>query len=162
VVKRGRLVVLLVFGALGGVAACSSGDTSSAPLGHGDHLIVDVEASTLPPQPQNPTPDPIFAPVDGSSKYGGVYDAYTAFNVCSPPKAGASMEAGAADDDATAPDDGAASYPAEGGSTTGCVPFPASCASQANCVCLLKAFASQIPCIPNCAVTKHGFSINCP
>jgi hypothetical protein len=172
VVKRGRLVVPLVWGALCGVAACSSGATSSGqPLGHGDHLIVDVEASTLPPQP-DAEPDPIFAAVDGSGMYG-TGSGYVVFTVCGPSDGGPSEDASSPDDGAaSSPDDGAAAspddgavaaYAADGAAGAACTPFPAACESTPDCVCLFAAFKAQIPCpYPSCGVMKHGFSVNCP
>src|ERR1700691_5095956 len=46
---RGRLIVLLAGLAVCGAVAC--GSQSTAPLGKGDTVYVDVEASTLPDQP---------------------------------------------------------------------------------------------------------------
>ena len=156
---RGRLMVFfLVSGAIGGVAACSSA-SSTKPLGMGDHLIVDVEASTLPPPSDaDLDPDGVFARVDGSQMYGSKYDAYAVLTVCRPSDGGASGDDGAA---------GSAADSADGGAATGCVPFPASCGSagttEADCVCLFSAFSAQIPCAyPNCGVSKSGFSIHCP
>jgi hypothetical protein len=152
----GRLIVFLVSGAIG-AAACSSA-TTSKPLGTGDHVFVDVEASTLPPQPDaDLDPDGTFARVDGSGIYGRRYgDAYAELTICAPADGGASAVDGAA---------GSTAHPADGGAATGCVPFPASCrsATPPDCVCLFGAFASQIPCAyPSCAVDKGGFSIYCP
>jgi hypothetical protein len=152
---RVRLVVLLVTSALGSAAACSSGE-SSKPLGMGDTVFVDVEASTLPPQPSSDAdldPDGVFAPVDGSQAYGTVYDSYAALTVCAPPDGGASSG------------DGSAASEADGAAATGCLPFPASCTntSAPDCVCLFGVYSAQIPCIdPSCGVTKSGFSIYCP
>lgn len=150
---RVRLVVLLITGALGSAAACSSG-TSGKPLGTGDTVFVDVEASTLPPPSDaDLDPDGVFAPVDGSQKYGTLYDSYAALTVCAPPDEG--------------PSDGDASAASEAGgaAATGCLPFPSSCTntSAPDCVCLFGVYAAQIPCIdPSCGVTKSGFSIYCP
>ena len=165
---RGRLIVVLVLGALAGVAACSNEVTSTAPIGHGDHLIVDVEASTYPPAPTDAAPDPVFARVDGSSIYGTRYDAYAALTVCAPPDGGMSQDDGGAspaeDAGPAAPyDAAAASYPADGASGNGCVPFPAACEGTPGCECLFGAFAAEIPCpYPSCGVMKDGFSIYCP
>ena len=81
----------------------------------GDHLIVDVEASTLPPQPDAYVPpDSTFAEVDGSTLYGPGYDASALLVVCSPPDGSASADdAGAGGDAASA-----------------CQPLPAACAGQ--------------------------------
>jgi hypothetical protein len=164
---RGRLVVSFALAALAGAAACSNSVTSTAPIGHGDHLIVDVEASTYPPQPTGPTDDydGAFSRVDGSSIYGTRYDAYAALTVCGPSDGGMSQDDGGAspDDDAMPDDAAAASYPADGASDNGCVPFPAACASTPDCECLFGAFKAQIPCpYPSCGIMKHGFSIYCP
>ena len=153
---RGRLVVFLVSGALGG-AACSSA-TTGKPLGTGDRVFVDVEASTLPPQPDaDLDPDGIFAPVDSSAVYGTQYgDAYAELTIC-PRSDGGPLAA----DGAT----GSSGYRADGGAAAGCVPFPASCASatEPDCVCLFSAFAAQIPCAyPSCGAAKNGFDIYCP
>ena len=172
--KWGRLIVPLVWGAFCGVAACSSGATSSAPpQGHGDHLIVDVEASTLPQQPNDAMPDPTFAAVDGSAMYGEGAG-YVVLTVCGPSDGGPSDGAApSADDAAASPGDDAAASPAPvdgavaaysaDGASGACVPFPAACESTPDCVCLFAAFKSEIPCpYPSCGVMKHGFSINCP
>jgi hypothetical protein len=124
----------------------------------GDRVFVDVEASTLPPQPDaDLDPDGIFAPVDSSAMYGTRYgDASAALTICARADGGQSTADGAT---------GSSPYPADGGAATGCVPFPASCASatEPDCVCLFKAFAAQIPCAyPSCGVGKNGFDIYCP
>ncbi len=161
--------MLLVWGAFCGAAACSSSVTSSAPIGHGDHLIVDVEASTLPPQPKDATPDPTFAGVDGSSIYGSVSGSYVVLSICKPSDGGDSAEGAApapADDAASSPSDAAVLYGADAASVSGCMPFPAACADppagEPDCQCLLITLASQIPCVASCAVTKQGYSVYCP
>jgi hypothetical protein len=122
--RRGRFVVLLVLAALAGVAACSNSVTSTAPIGHGDHLIVDVDASNYPPQPADAAfydPDGTFAPVDGSNIYGSRYDSYAALTVCGPSDGGMPQDDGgtspADDAGSSTPDDAAAaSYAADGAS----------------------------------------------
>lgn len=132
-----------------GVAGACTNPELSAPFGKGDHLIVDVEASTLPPQPDAYVPpDSTFAEVDGSTLYGPGYDASALLVVCSPPDGSASADdAGAGGDAASA-----------------CQPLPAACASQPNCECLLglAAIATQLPCTyPHCSVGM-GFNLYCP
>ncbi len=86
--------MLLAIGAVCMAAACST--TSSAPLGKGDTLYVDVEASTLLPkqQPDDASDDSsVFARVDGSDIYGAAYDAYAALTVCEPPDGSTSEKA---------------------------------------------------------------------
>ena len=71
----GRTVATFALGVMSMAAAC--GTLSSAPLGNGDRVIGDVDATKLPPQPtENVPPDSPFAPVDGSRSYGPEYDAY--------------------------------------------------------------------------------------
>jgi hypothetical protein len=162
---RGRLIVLLAGLAVCGAVAC--GSQSNAPLGKGDTVYVDVEASTLPDQPDAYIADSPFAPVDGSDIYGSNYgDASTpVLSVCSPPDGSAGGAADgatstAADASASAAADGAA---AAAGSAGACTAFPAACMSQPDCVCLFGAFKAQIPCpYPSCGVLKDGFDIYCP
>ena len=162
--RRGRLVVLLLVGAVCGAAACSNA-TSSPPLGHGDTVIVDVEASTLPPQTSSDAdqdPDGIFDRVDSSAIYGNGYGdaSYPVLTVCDPPD-------GSADSDGSEPaaDATAASVYADGGAAaSSCLPFPAACAStDPICQCLQGVFKAHAPCqYTSCAVQKHGFAIYCP
>ncbi len=145
---RGRFVVLLGMGAMCVAAACTNPE-SSAPFGKGDHLIVDVEASTLPPQPDvYLPPDSTFAEVEGSSLYGPGYDASAVLVVCDPPDGSATADDAAGD----------------GGAVSACQPFPAGCASQPTCECLLglASIATQLPCsYPHCSVGTV-FSLYCP
>jgi hypothetical protein len=177
---RGRLLVLslplLVVGAVC-AAACSS--ETSAPLGMGDRVFVDVDSSSLPPARivDADLSDSPFARVDGSEIYGTYNGNYAVMTVCQPPDG----SAGGAETDATvhareggaaAPADGAApassaadgatTAPYAGGDAAGaCVPFPAACASTPDCMCLFKAFAAQIPCpYPSCGV--QSLTIFCP
>jgi hypothetical protein len=163
---RGRLVVLLLVGAVVGAAACSSAN-SSPPLGHGDTVTVDVEASTLPPQTSSDAdqdPDGIFDKVDSSSIYGTAsYDGYAPVTVCDPPD-GSAGPAGSDGGDVMTDAAAAAVYADGGAAATGCAPFPAACAStDPVCQCLIGAFKAQTPCAyPSCAPQKHGFAIYCP
>src|SRR5882672_4214314 len=169
---RGRIVVLFVPSALGvacAVAACSSG--SSAPLGMGDRVFVDVDSSMLPPQRivDADLSDSPFARVDGSENVGNYNGTYAVMSVCQPPDGSAGDAAEA--DATTAPargGDAAASSAADGaaaaayaGDAGPCVPFPAACASEPDCMCLFRTFAAQIPCpYPSCAL--QTFTIYCP
>jgi hypothetical protein len=168
---RGRLIVLLAGLAVCGAVAC--GSQSNAPLGKGDTVYVDVEASALPPdQPDAYIAASPFAPVDGSDIYGSNYgDASTpVLSVCSPPDGSAGAVADGAtstapDASASAAADGSASAAAGSASDAGaaCTAFPAACMSQPDCVCLFGAFKAQIPCpYPSCGVLKDGFDIYCP
>ncbi len=160
---RARLLVLLAAGAMAGVGACNGETTDPPPLGKGDHLIVDVDASDLPPQPDAYVPpDSPFAEVDGSDMYGPGYDASAAnavLIVCEPPDGSASGDEGGGDLSA----DGAAdSSSGKGAAAASCEPFPAACASQPDCECLFPIFGPKLPCpYPNCGVGK-GFNFHCP
>ena len=167
VMARGRLVAWVTVGALGCVAACSS--SSGSPGGKvvdpPDHLYVDVDASTLPDQPDGDLgPDSPFAPVDGSAAYGDSYDAYAVLTVC-PPSDGGAHEGGVADGEAPAGEHDGAAYPTDGGAAAqGCQPLPADCVSQPTCDCLLRVLAAETPCTyPHCSVgMDEGFSLYCP
>jgi hypothetical protein len=161
VMARARILVLLVTGAIGGVGACST-DTSAPPLGNGDHLIVDVDASELPPQPDvYVPPDSPFAEVaDACILNDLAYDASPAnavLTVCEPPDGSASGGEGGVEPSA----DGAAAS-GKGGAAASCEPFPAACASQPDCECLFPIFGPKLPCAyPNCSVGM-GFNFHCP
>jgi hypothetical protein len=167
-----------------GAAACST--LSGAPLGKGDRVFTDVDATSLPPQPnQTLSPDSAFAPVEGSTGYGSVYDAYAVLSICGAapdaskgkadsetPSAGpesgpASGDDAGAEDDAAPVDDAAtasdvASYPSGAGSSAACETMPAACANEPDCECLFQALAAKIPCsYPHCSAVD-GFQIYCP
>jgi hypothetical protein len=169
-VLAGALLALAGVG--GAIAACSTGE-STAPLGNGDTLHVDVDASNLPPQ-GDPDPADVFAPADGSSIFGrNDYDAASlaVLAICLPPDASASSgdggkhgkdaSAASAEDGGVADEDGGASADA------GCVAFPSTCdpAEQPSpCECLLGAF-TDVPCTyPSCAVNlaMNGYTLYCP
>ncbi|HEX3769302.1 MAG TPA: hypothetical protein VHV30_00490 [Polyangiaceae bacterium] len=168
-------VALFALAGVGGaVAACSSGE-SNAPLGNGDTLHVDVDASTLPPQGDaDPDPD-VFAPVDGSSIFGkGDYDAASlaVLAICLPPDASASAgDGGRRGKDASAAsgaeDAGVMAEDGGAGADAGCVPFPSTCdpgEQPSPCTCLLGAF-TDVPCTyPSCAVNlaMNGYTLYCP
>ncbi len=158
-----------------GVAACS-GNSSGRPLGMGDDVHTDVDATVLPPQPnQVAPPDSPFARVDGSGAYGAVYDAYAALTICgsmrssdaSSPVSDSARPADTHESDAAEADDGGmpadgASYGGDDASSAACVPLPAACANEPDCPCLFRALAAEIPCsYPHCSV-DDGFKIYCP
>jgi hypothetical protein len=176
--SAGTVALLALAGLGGALAACSTGE-SNAPLGNGDTLHVDVDASNLPPQ-GNPTdadldPDGIFDPADGSSIFGnGNYDAASlaVLSVCLPPDASASSgDGGKRGKDASAAsgseDGGLAGVDEDGGADAGCVPFPSTCdptKQPSPCNCLLGAF-TDVPCTyPSCAVNlaMNGYTLYCP
>ncbi len=151
-----RHAVLLALGAVYGPAACSS--LSGQPLGTGDHVLHDVDATSLPPQPtQDVPPDSPFAPVDGSSAYG-MSDGYSpgVLTICA--SSGSDLADAAQEPDAA----GSGAGTGSDGASTPCEPLPAACANEPDCVCLFRALAAEIQCpYPHCA-TDHGFKIYCP
>lgn len=155
------------------VLACSSGTPSSdKPLGMGDHLIVDVEASAAPPTPADDAGgDSPFAPVGTVSTAAYMDSGSLVLTVCGPPEAGAGGDAAkkdASEPAATEGDDASASGDASGGlygggSSSSCVAFPSSCASQPDCDCLLGVVSAQLPCsYPHCALVMGSFAMYCP
>lgn len=180
----GRPIVSLALAVLFGAAACST--LSGAPLGKGDRVFTDVDATTLPPQPsQTLPPDSAFAPVEGSVSYGPAYDASAVLSICGAeagaskgktdsaapsagPKSGpASGEDAGGGDDAAPVEDAAttsdvSSYPSGTGSSAACEAMPAACANEPDCECLFRALAAKIPCsYPHCSAVD-GFQIYCP
>ena len=149
---RGRLVAWVVSSMLVAVAACSNETGSNKPLGNGDLLIVDVDATDLPDQP-DASPDDVFAQDDVQTAYEEG-DAYAVLTICAPPDGGSGAGGKAKAGDAAAYEGGA---PA-----AACQPLPAACTSDPTCDCLFKALASMIPCdYPHCGV-QDGFNIYCP
>jgi hypothetical protein len=185
-IASGPAAALLLAGAIasaaaaaGSLGACSSGE-SNAPLGKGDTLIVDVEASAAPPNQGTGAsdadldPDGIFDPLDSSSIYGkGSYDAaaYAVLSICLPPDGGAST---ASDGGKAAKDAGAAPTATPSNDAgylvgdAGCVAYPSSCVGLSKtdaCTCLLGAFSAQVACTyADCAVNldMSGFTMYCP
>ena len=135
---------------MGGAGACTNGE-SSAPLGKGDHLIVDVEASTLPPQPDAYVPpDSTFAEVDGSTALRA------RIRRVGPARSFAARRTGPRAQTTRGPAGGAAAerLPAA----------PGGLRQPADCECLLglAAIATQLPCTyPHCSVGM-GFNLYCP
>ena len=151
---RGRLVAWVVSLGLVASAACSNETGSNKPLGTGDTLIVDVDASDLPDQPEA-SPDDVFAQDDVQTAYDEG-DAYAVLTICAPPDGGSDDGGkGAKADDAGAAYEG-------GAPAAACQPLPAACTSDPTCDCLFKALGSMIPCdYPHCGV-QNGFNIYCP
>jgi hypothetical protein len=173
--QRGRWLSVLAGGALALAAACSQ--ASSPAHNPGDDVIMDVEASTLPAQPDAADyDDGFFNGIDGP--YGSAYGTGGAsvLTICPPPDAGASGD-GAATDAAAASSaasqssssthgDASGSTGAYGSGASGgpCTPIPAACASQPDCTCFLTYFKPSLSCTyPHCDDgMSAGFSIYCP
>jgi len=136
-------------GAIAGVAFASVGctDDSGKPLGHGNVVVVDVDATMQPAQAGfDGSADSPFAPLDAA--YGQVYDGFAPVDWCSK---------------CTCPSGtfcfgGGRGYPAFSGAcasgesspaSVGCVTIPAACAATPTCACLLGAIAG-LTCYPAC------------
>ena len=157
--------MLVLVGALDAALACSSSTPGGGqPIGMGDHLYVDVDATSAPP-PQgtgdDAAADSPFAPFADDSGIGS-YSVALVMTVCGPPEAGAPKD-GSAEPDATgaAGDGGASGSGGAYGGDGGCEAFPAACAQQPDCDCLLNALVAEIPCGPASCSLKGNFSIFC-
>jgi len=157
--RRARAGAFALWGALFAIGgACSV--SSSKPLGSGDTVIHDVEASTQPPQPdgEDASADSPFARVD--SPYGPVPDGYAPFQWCSQctcPSTSYCFGGGTGHTTFS----GVCGKGGGTGLEIGCEPLPAACANEPDCACLIRAVASQMPCYPVCTDT-NGFTVYCP
>jgi hypothetical protein len=156
------------------VAACSQ--ASSPAKNPGDDIYVDVEASTMLPQPDAADYDDGF--FNGTDGAYGATSGDIVLTICPPPDGSVSDGSAGAGADSAAPkasasDASAVAYSDAGWSsgaygTTGsagpCQAMPAACASQPTCDCFLTALKSTLPCTyPHCDdAMGAGFPIYCP
>jgi hypothetical protein len=157
---RWRFAACLGVASLSPIAwACSS---SSAPIGRGDTLIVDVDATIIPSQP---APDAGAA----DSPFGTYYDdapgaySYSPLAVCSK----CACEAG------TYCFGGGTGYTSFSGACSGssglavgCQPLPPACATTATdqtaeCACIFSALKPDLSCTPECTQGKP-LTVYCP
>jgi hypothetical protein len=157
----GRLACLapLPAAVVGAIVLFACGDDSSNPPGHGDHVIVDVDATNQPAQSQfDGGPDSPFAPLGADGGYGAIGDA-SAYAAC----AACGCEGG------TYCFGGGRGYPVPSGTcpasagapAPGCAPLPAACASTPTCACLIGALSSTVACYAACQ-TQPGLIVYCP
>ncbi|MBV9948853.1 MAG: hypothetical protein JOZ69_18540 [Myxococcales bacterium] len=159
--SRRRAPIVVLAGAACCALAWACTGESSPPLGSGDNVKMDIDASVMPVQDADPGPDSPFAPLDGP--YGSLGDAY-GLAVC----AGCACEAGTfcyggspgsplSSCDQTA---AAAGAPL----ALGCHPIPSACATATEeCVCLLQSLPRDTSCYPVCtAPASGGFVVYCP
>lgn len=145
-----------------GVCGCNYGATK--PLGAGDDVTVDVDATGPPPPLQfdAAASDGEFGFVDGA--YGTLapdqYAPLGACDECACPAgtycfptggAGQSVSSGTCHG---APDSGSLLG-------VGCVPLPGACTNEPDCTCLLREVAPGLSCIPVCVDTPT-FAVYCP
>jgi hypothetical protein len=165
--RRARLrrikSLLSIFAWLATIGGCTG--TSNKPLGVGDDLIVDVDATPAPPDPRDideaSAADSPFGFLDGP--YGILAsDAYAPLGACEQcacPSGSYCLGAGTGLNVSSA----ACGPPVDGGSAAvgvGCVQLPAGCANEPDCPCILNALAGQLSCYPVC-VEVEGFSVYC-
>jgi hypothetical protein len=149
--------------------ACVEGQ--GAPLGRGDLLKTDVDASLgssapAPPVDASAPDDSPFAPLDGP--YGRLADGYAPLAVCAACACanGTYCFGGSQSSALTSCDQGATA-----GSGVGCHTIPPACENEPDCVCLLRqldpqisaAIRAQPSCYPVCAsAPSGGFTVYCP
>ena len=160
--SRRRAPIVVLGGAACCVAAWACTGESTPPLGSGDNVNTDVDASVMSVQGGDADlgPDSPFAPLDGP--YGRVGDAY-GLAVCAACgcEAGTFCYGGSPGSPLSSCDQtGAASgAPLE----LGCHPIPPACASAPECVCLLQSLPKDTSCYSVCtAPPSGGFVVYCP
>jgi hypothetical protein len=160
--RRARVVALAVLSGFV-VAAFACSDTQP-PLGHGNDVVSDVDASAQPPPQQGDDEsgaDSPFARAD--ALYPPPPDGYAPFAWCTQcgcPSGtfcfggGSGYEAFSGDCHADAGEfDGS-------GLAIGCYPYPSACANEPSCECVIQAVAPLMPCYPVCSITTD--IVYCP
>jgi hypothetical protein len=139
--------------------ACN--EDPSKPLGSGNVVIVDVDATDQPPTPpadDGPDDSP-FAPVD--SPYGTIADGFAPYAVCATCACSSSTYCFAGGRGYDAFSGTCASAPASGGHPAiGCMPIPSACANEPSCPCILGALSPVLPCYSVCS--EQGLVVYCP
>jgi hypothetical protein len=138
----------LAVACLAGLAACSD---SAKPLGHGDNLIVDNDATT---GEQAPMTD-----ASGDSPIGAYVDVNALPQACSTCTCDTTTQFCFGGGGSAAPFSGTCDQTA-GPLAVGCNALPGACANEPSCPCILQALAGQLPCTyPVCSDTN--FSVSC-
>ena len=145
----------LLAGALASVAA-ACGNPSPPPIGQGDKVFVDVDATNQGLQPGQPVGDGggFDAPVSEGGYYGAPdgYAPYATCQSCACPATGYCFGGGT----------GYTSFsgdcnPAAFG--IGCQALPPEC-PDASCECLIGVVGKQLPCYPVCV--QNTRTLYCP
>jgi hypothetical protein len=156
-------VLALLWAIFGGCAG-----TSSKPLGAGDDLVVDVDATPAPPDPHDiddaSTADSPFGFLDGPYGYGSLApDSYAPLAACEQCACASGSYCFGGGTGLTV-SSATCGQPVDAGGAAlevGCVPLPAGCENEPDCPCLLQALADQLACAPVC-VEVSGFAVYCP
>jgi hypothetical protein len=151
--------------AAGSFAALLAGEAllgcsdSSAPLGRGNHLVSDVDATAARMQapPQDTAIDSSYSPV--GTQYA-IPDGYAPAAICQQCAcSGATYCFGGATGHTVF------SGSCDGGTGTGlaigCQPVPAACANEPDCACLIRELSPTMPCYPVCG-QGNGLIVYCP
>jgi hypothetical protein len=151
------------------LAGCSD---SSGPLGSGNRVSMDVDASSQgnqssPPSgdADAPSADSPFAPLDGQGQYGALVDGYAPLAVCAQCAcaAGTYCYGGSSQTSFSGVCDQTAATGGNSPLAVGCNSLPPGCANEPDCVCVLAALAPMVSCYLVCAETPAGgFSVYCP
>jgi hypothetical protein len=147
------LAVLLA----GVLVSCSD---SPPPLGRGNHLVLDVDA-TMPPMqtPSNDeaSTDSAYSPV--GTKYA-IPDGYAPAAICQQCAcSGATYCFGGATGHTVF--SGSCDGGGGAGLEIGCQPLPAACANEPDCVCLIRELSPKMPCYPVCG-EGNALIVYCP
>jgi hypothetical protein len=143
---------------LGGLVVPGCSD-SPAPLGKGNHLVYDLDATMAPAQNayEDSSTDSPYSPV--GSEYT-IPNGYAPAAICQRCAcSGASYCFGGATGHTTFSGD--CDGGAGAGLEIGCQPLPPACANEPDCVCLIRELSQKMPCYPVCG-EGNGFVVYCP
>jgi len=141
-----------------GLAASGCSD-SPPPLGRGNHLVFDVDATTAPMRTplEEASTDSSYSPV--GTPYA-IPDGYAPAAICQQCAcSGATYCFGGSTGHTVF--SGSCNGGSAGGLEIGCQPLPPACANEPDCVCLIRELAPQMPCYPVCA-QGNGLLVYCP
>jgi hypothetical protein len=163
------LLPVAAFAALAAVALASGacGDDSSKPTGSGDHVTVDVDATTQPSQNQNDASyySDVYGPGDGP--YADPPDGYAPYASCSKCTCPAStfcFGGGTGYTSGTPVCGAGATLPGAGSVQLGCNAIPPLCAGKGPkeiCACLIATLSPLLPCYSVCTDTPQ-LILYCP
>jgi hypothetical protein len=155
-VARSGMAVLVL------VCACNG---TTKPIGQGDDLIVDVEASLAPPSPMQDAPyseDSPFGQVD--APYGSYSSGTSAMlAVCAQCACASGTYCFGGGTGATPFSGSCGPVAGRSGLEIGCQAMPGACANEPDCPCILAAIDPLLSCIAVCVETPAGgFTAYCP